>query len=47
MIISHDLNCVKITADQVVMLIDGCCYAEGQYEELERSEDPKIKTFFE
>jgi phospholipid/cholesterol/gamma-HCH transport system ATP-binding protein len=46
-IISHDLNCVKIVADQVVMLIDGTCYAEGKYEDLQKSDDPKIKTFFE
>lgn len=46
-IISHDLNCVKITANRVVMLIDGTCYATGTYEELERSTDSKVKQFFE
>lgn len=46
-IISHDLNCVKIVADSIVMLIDGKCYAQNTYEELQRSTDEKIKQFFE
>jgi len=46
-IISHDLNCVKIVANRVVMLIDGICYATGTYEELELSTDKKVKQFFE
>jgi phospholipid/cholesterol/gamma-HCH transport system ATP-binding protein len=46
-IISHDMNCVKNTADRVVLLLDGKCYTEGTYEELEQSNDEKIKQFFE
>jgi phospholipid/cholesterol/gamma-HCH transport system ATP-binding protein len=46
MIISHDINCVKIVADRIVMLIDGYCYAEGTYEELSKSTDGKVKDFF-
>jgi phospholipid/cholesterol/gamma-HCH transport system ATP-binding protein len=46
-IISHDLNCVRVVADRIVMLIDGTCYASGTLQELSSSEDPKIKTFFE
>jgi len=46
-IISHDMNCIRATADRIVMLIDGCCYAEGTYEELKRNIDPKVKQFFE
>ena len=45
-IISHDLSCVKITADKIVMLIDGKNYAEGTYEELSKSEDLKVKNFY-
>lgn len=45
-IISHDLSCVKITANKIVMLIDGKNYAEGDYEELSKSEDPKVKNFY-
>lgn len=46
-IISHDMNCVKAVADRIIMLIDGICYADGTYEELKKSTDEKIKTFFE
>jgi len=47
LIISHDMKCIKQTADRVVILMDGRCYAEGSYAELERSTDKKIKQFFE
>lgn len=47
LIISHDMNCVRTAADRVIMLIDGKCYAEGNYETLSASNDPKIKNFFE
>ena len=46
-IISHDMNCVKIVADRIIMLIDGKCYGDGKYEELKKSNDLKIKEFFE
>lgn len=46
-VISHDMNCVKIVANRIVMLIEGRCYAEGTYEELSASTDIKIKDFFE
>ena len=46
-IISHDMNCVKITANRIVMLIDGVCYAAGTYEKLSKSTDIKIKQFFD
>lgn len=46
-IISHDMNCVKKTADRVVLLLNGKCYAEGTYREFRESEDKNIKQFFE
>jgi phospholipid/cholesterol/gamma-HCH transport system ATP-binding protein len=46
-VISHDLNCVKIVADRVVMLIDGVCYAQGTMAELQGMQDPKVKSFFD
>lgn len=46
-IISHDMNCVKIVANRIVVLIDGACYAMGTYDELKRSDDIKVKQFFE
>ena len=47
LIISHDMNCVRMVADRVVMLIDGRNYGEGTYDELIQSGDPVIKAFFE
>jgi len=46
-IISHDMNCVKNTADRVILLLDGKCYVEGTYQELSANKDPNIKQFFE
>ncbi len=46
-IISHDLNCIKITSNRVIMLIDGTCYANDTYDALSKSTDPRIKEFFE
>ena len=46
-IISHDMNCVKNTSDNVILLLDGKCYLEGTYEELEQSADENIRQFFE
>jgi phospholipid/cholesterol/gamma-HCH transport system ATP-binding protein len=46
-IISHDMNCIRLTAHRVVVLIDGCCYAEGTYDELKKSSDIKVKQFFQ
>lgn len=46
-IISHDMNCVKITSNRIAMLIDGKCYATGTYNELSKSSDTKVKQFFD
>lgn len=46
LIISHDLNCINITSNRIVMLIDGCCYSNDTYTNLQRSTDPKIHEFF-
>ncbi|MDP9077701.1 MAG: ATP-binding cassette domain-containing protein [Bacteroidota bacterium] len=46
-IISHDMNCVRNTADRVVLLLEGEVYAEGSFEQLEQSADENIKQFFE
>jgi len=46
-IISHDLNCIKITSNRVIMLIDGTCYADDTFDALSKSSDPKIKEFFD
>lgn len=45
-IISHDMNCIKITSNRIVLLIDGTCYAKGTYDKLKESNDKKINQFF-
>lgn len=47
MVISHDMNCINITSNRVVMLIDGTCYAEDTFDNLRRASDPRIREFFE
>lgn len=47
LIISHDMKCIKLTSDRIAILVDGTCYAEGTYEELQKSNDKKVKQFFE
>lgn len=46
-IISHDMHCINATANRVVMLIDGKCYANDLYPRLQQSRDPRIAEFFE
>jgi phospholipid/cholesterol/gamma-HCH transport system ATP-binding protein len=46
-IISHDMNCVRRTADTIAILLDGVCHAEGTYTELQQSGDESVKQFFE
>ncbi|GAB2485305.1 ABC transporter ATP-binding protein [Algoriphagus taiwanensis] len=46
-IISHDMNCIKMTGNRIVMLIEGKNYAEDQFENLLKNTDPKVRDFFE
>ena len=45
-IITHDMACAKLTADRIIILKDGVIDAEGSYEELEKSEDEWVRSFF-
>ncbi|MGZ8524011.1 MAG: ABC transporter ATP-binding protein [Chitinophagaceae bacterium] len=47
LIISHDMNCVRMASDRVVILIDGRCYVNGTFEQLTQNTDAKVKQFFE
>lgn len=47
LIISHDMNCVRMASNRVVILVDGKCFANGTYEELKQNRDTKVKQFFE
>ena len=46
-IISHDMNCINITSNRILMLIDGRCYEQGTFSLLQNSKDDKVKEFFE
>ncbi|MBP4138668.1 ABC transporter ATP-binding protein [Flavobacterium geliluteum] len=46
-IITHDMACAKLTADRIMVLKEGVIHAEGTYEELEKSEDEWVRSFFE
>jgi len=45
-IITHDIECARHTADRIIMLKDGEVYSEGHLEEFENSTDQLIKSFF-
>ena len=45
-IITHDMECARITADRVVIMEDGVYIAEGPFEELQRSQNKTVKDFF-
>jgi len=47
LIISHDMNCVRMAGDRIIILLEGKCYANGTYAELEQIQDVKVKQFFE
>lgn len=44
--ITHDMACARMTADRIIMLKEGAVVAEGSYEDLEKSDDEWIKSFF-
>ncbi len=45
-IITHDMACAKIAGNRILILKDGVINAQGSYEELEKSSDPWIRSFF-
>ncbi|MES2773271.1 MAG: ATP-binding cassette domain-containing protein [Bacteroidota bacterium] len=45
-IITHDMACAKLTGDRLVILKDGIIHAEGTYEDLEKSDDEWVRSFF-
>jgi phospholipid/cholesterol/gamma-HCH transport system ATP-binding protein len=46
LIITHDVDCARVIADRMILLVDGINYAEGSFSELDNSNDPKIEAFF-
>ncbi len=45
-IITHDIACARITANRIIVLKDGMCAAEGTFDELEKSNDKWVQSFF-
>lgn len=45
-IITHDMACAKHTSDRLMILKDGVIHAEGTYDELEKSDDEWVRSFF-
>lgn len=46
-IITHDIECARLTANRIIVIKDGVCAAEGSYADLQNSTDTWIKSFFE
>ena len=46
LIITHDVDCARVISNRMILLLEKTNYAEGTFEELSTSNDPKIKAFF-
>jgi phospholipid/cholesterol/gamma-HCH transport system ATP-binding protein len=46
LIITHDVDCARVISNRMILLVDGINYAEGTFDELSKSNDPKVKAFF-
>jgi phospholipid/cholesterol/gamma-HCH transport system ATP-binding protein len=46
-VVTHDMICAKIVADGILVLNDGAYGSSGTYEELEKSPDEFVSSFFE
>lgn len=45
-IITHDMECARITGDRLIVMKEGEVVAEGTYDELEQSSDEFVRSFF-
>ena len=45
-IITHDMECAEITADRVVIMNDGEYVAEGSFDDIKKSKDEFVRSFF-
>lgn len=45
-IITHDIQCARNTANRIAMMVDGEIYSEGELEKFENSDDAVVKAFF-
>jgi len=45
-VITHDVDCARFISNRMILLVDGVNYAEGTFDVLDASEDPKVRAFF-
>ncbi len=45
-IITHDMECARIASDRVVIMDDGKYIAEGTFDELHKSKNEIVKSYF-
>ena len=45
-IITHDIECARMTANKMIVLKDGTSAASGTFKELEASKDEEVNVFF-
>lgn len=46
-VVTHDMTCTKIVANRIFVLEDGIFSENGTYEELQKSQNSFVKSFFE
>ena len=46
-IITHDVKLAKEASNHIVFVMDGIAYLQGTYDEVVKTEDPRVKPFFE
>jgi phospholipid/cholesterol/gamma-HCH transport system ATP-binding protein len=46
LIITHDVDCARVIANRMILLVDGINYAEGSFQELSNNKDPQVQAFF-
>ncbi len=46
-IITHDIECARLTANRIIVIKEGVCTAEGSFTDLQNSTDTWVRSFFE
>jgi phospholipid/cholesterol/gamma-HCH transport system ATP-binding protein len=46
LIITHDIECVRITSNRIMIIDEGNRIAEGTFDKLQRSKDSLVRSFF-
>lgn len=46
-IITHDVECMRITSNRMIIIKDGVSVAEGTFDELSASDDEWVRSFFQ